>query len=159
MRWARGYLQVFKGYGLKLIKGALGGSFSCFDMSMTIMPAFILSTLSIVSDFILGIWGACVGDDVMIAVESIIDLLREMYTALFVMGLITTITEWNHIHTSMLKKILYVFTFPLFMFTYIPISFASLFIDPGWKPIRHSSSFDPEDLRVNIDTAANHKTL
>ena len=90
-----------------------------------------------------------VGDDVMIAVESIIELLWEMYTALFVMGLITTITEWDHIHTSTVKKVLYVFTFPLFMFTYIPISFVSLFTNPGWKPICHSSSFVPEDIRAD----------
>ena len=158
MRWARGYLQVFKGYGLKLVKGALKGSFSCFDMSMTIMPAFILSSLSIVSDFILGIWGACVGDDVMIAVDSIIGLLWDFYKALFIMGLITTVTEWHHIRTALLKKILYAFTFPLFMFTYIPIAFASLFTNPGWKPIRHSSTFNPEDIRIPADTRAGRKT-
>ncbi len=151
MRWARGYLQVFKGYGLRLIKGSVKGSFSCFDMSMTIMPAFILSTLSIVSDFALGIWGACIGDDVMIAVASIEELFEEFYAALFMIGLITTGTEWNHIHTTPVKKLFYIFTFPLFMFTYMPISFASLFHNPGWKPIRHASTFDPEDLRVNAD--------
>ena len=158
MCWARGYLQVFKGYGLKLIKGTLRGSFSCFDMSMTIMPAFILSTLSIVSDFALGVWGAWIGDDVMIAIESIAELLGEFYAALFVMGAITTVTEWKHIHTSTVKKVLYVFTFPLFMFTYIPIAFASLFTNPGWKPIRHSSTFNPEDIRIPADTRAGSKT-
>jgi len=153
MRWARGYLQVFKGYGLDLIKGALKGSFSCFDMSMTIMPAFILSTLSIISDFALGIWGALVGDDVMIAVTSVAELLLELYAALFILGLITTISEWSCIHTSNIKKIFYTFTFPLFMLTYIPISFVSLFVNPGWKPIVHSASFTPDKIRrtnVNV---------
>ena len=154
MRWARGYLQVFKIYGLQLIKGSLRGSFSCFDMLMTIMPAFILSFFSIFSNLVLGIWGACIGDDVMIAVYSIAELLGKFYMGLFFMGLVTAITEWDHIHTTPVKKILFVFTFPLFMFTYLPISFVSLFVNPGWKPIRHSSSFDPEDLRRDTDTDA-----
>ena len=151
MRWTRGYWQVFKAYGLRLIKGIFKGNFSCFDMSMSIMPAFILSTLSIINGIALGIWDARIGGDVMIAVTSIAYLFGEFYAALFVMGLITAITEWGHIHTETIKKILYVFTFPLFIFTYIPIALVSLFVNPGWKPIRHSSAFDPEALETNPD--------
>ena len=82
----------------------------------------------------------------MIAVSSIADHFCKFYLGLFGMGLITAVTEWKHIHTSTVKKILYVFTFPLFMFTYLPIAFVSLFSNPGWKPIRHSSTFVPEDI-------------
>lgn len=145
MRWSRGYLQVFGGYGRELVRGAFRGSFSCFDMSMTIMPAFILSTLSLVSNVSLSVWGACIGDDVMIAVESIASLLGSMYATLFVVGVVTTLTEWRHIYTTSAKKILYAFTFPLFMFTYIPISLSALLVDPGWKPIRHSVAFAPHN--------------
>ena len=143
MRWSRGYLQVFRGYGVKLIRGVLQGSFACFDMAMTIMPAFVLTLLSLVCNLALGIWGASIGDDAMIAVRSIGSLFLGMYLSLFVIGAITTASEWRHIHTSARKKLFYTFTFPLFMFTYIPISVAALFVDPGWKPIRHSVRFDP----------------
>ena len=53
---------------------------------------------------------------------------------------ITTVTEWKRIHTKAVKKALYAFTFPLFMFTYIPISFAALFSKGEWKPIEHRVS-------------------
>ena len=53
---------------------------------------------------------------------------------------ITTVTEWKRIHTKAVKKVLYAFTFPLFMFTYIPISFAALFSKGEWKPIEHRVS-------------------
>ena len=43
-------------------------------------------------------------------------------------------------HTKAVKKVLYDFTFPLFMFTYIPISFAALFSKGEWKPIEHRVS-------------------
>ncbi len=140
MRWAKGYLQVFRIYGSDLLRQALRGNFSCFDMSMTIMPAFILSALSIISNIVLGIWGACIGDDVMIAVRSVGGVLADMYMVLFAIGAITVVTEWKHIHTSVPKKILYTFTFPLFMFTYLPISLAALFVRTSWKPIAHTYS-------------------
>lgn len=140
LRWSKGYLQVFKGYGLKLVRGMLRGSFSCFDMAMAIMPAFILSAISIVCNVSLGIWGAKIGDNIMIAVESIGQLIFNMYLTLFAIGLITTISEWKHIRTTTPRKIFFSFTFPLFMFTYIPISFAAFFCKCEWKPIIHRVS-------------------
>ena len=35
LRWARGFLQVFRKYGFGLVKGIGKGHFSCYDMSMT----------------------------------------------------------------------------------------------------------------------------
>ena len=37
---------------------------------------------------------------------------------------ITVASEWRHIDAAPMQKIGYVFTFPIFMFTYIPISVA-----------------------------------
>ncbi len=48
LRWSRGYLQVFRKYGGKLLSGMFRGSFSCYDMAMSIMPAAVLTGLSIV---------------------------------------------------------------------------------------------------------------
>ena len=138
MRWSRGYLQVFRHYGRRLLSGMFHGSFSCYDMSMNIMPAFILSTLSVLCNVTLGVWGAVAGEDVMIAVQSVAETLRNMYLMLFILGAVTTVTEWNHIRTKAYRKILFTFTFPVFMFTYLPISITSLFVNTGWKPIRHT---------------------
>ena len=59
----------------------------------------------------------------MIMKKRILALLLAL--TLLVLGGITTVTEWNQIRTSSVKKFVYVFTFPLFMFTYIPISLAA----------------------------------
>ena len=37
LRWAKGYIQVFRRYGADLLKGTARGSWSCFDMSMSIL--------------------------------------------------------------------------------------------------------------------------
>ena len=63
--------------------------------------------------------------------------VMNMYLTLFLIGAVTTVTEWKQIHTSAVKKIFYAFTFPLFMFTYIPISVAAIFMKVEWKPIEH----------------------
>ena len=142
LRWSRGYLQVFRRYGGKLIRSIFQGSFACYDMAMTIMPAFVLSVLSITLNLVLGVWGAWIGDDVTIALHSIGQMLLNTYLLLYVLGAITTITEWKQIRCSTGKKILYTITFPLFMATYIPIALTSLFCRVSWKPIEHSFSLD-----------------
>lgn len=148
MRWAKGYLQVFRKYGIKLLAGTFKGSFSCFDMSMSIMPAIVLTCIGIVANVSLAVVGAIRGDNVMIAVESLAECLANAYILMYAIGLITTISEWRKIHTTAVKKILYTFTFPLFMFTYIPISFVALFAKVTWKPIEHTAAVSLGDIKA-----------
>jgi len=66
-RWAKGFFQVFRHYGKALLKNAVRFYWSCYDMAMNIMPAFMLSTVQLVSitglliaNLIVGIVGACI---------------------------------------------------------------------------------------------------
>ena len=60
-------------------------------------------------------------------------------TFLFI-GLFTTISEYKNIHCSTVKKVMYIFTFPLFMLTYIPIAVTAIFKRVEWKQIKHCES-------------------
>ncbi len=140
MRWAKGYLQVFRKYGLKLICGIFRGSFSAFDMTMSIMPAIVLTFIGIVANVSLAAIGVLEGGNIMIAVESLAECLLNSYVMIYFVGLVTTISEWRKIQSPAYKKLFYTLTFPLFMFTYIPISFAALFAKVTWKPIEHNVS-------------------
>ena len=140
LRWAKGYIQVFQRYGGKLLKGAARGSWSCFDMSMSILPAFILTALCLLANITLSVLGLMQGVGVWFAMRSLLECMGSILATLLVLGGITTVTEWNQIRTSSVKKFVYVFTFPLFMFTYIPISLAAFFCKPQWKPIEHRVS-------------------
>ncbi len=42
---------MFGRSGAKLIKGMFKGNFSCYDMAMSIMPAIILTGITVVVDF------------------------------------------------------------------------------------------------------------
>ena len=142
MRWARGYLQVIRHYGWKLIKGIFKGSFACFDMSMNIMPAYILTIASIALNLILAIWGTIIGDDIMIAVWSILRLVGSAVAAVFLVGAIAVITDWKRIRMTTFKKILSMLYFPFYMATYVPIAVAALFIRSEWKHIPHDASVE-----------------
>ncbi len=147
MRWARGYLQVFGKHGKGLFKGILKGSFSCFDMLMNIMPALILSILALIVNTVFALINVGNVSALWQIGISLIITLGNAYGTLFIIGLITTVTEWKSIHTSSVKKVLYTFTFPLFMFTYVPISAAAFFKKVEWKPIEHTRSKSLEEIK------------
>lgn len=147
IRWAKGYLQVFGKYGKDLLKGISRGNFSCFDMTMAIMPAVILTVICFVINAFSAVMTLLSGGDILPIILSVGESVLNIYLTLFAVGAITTITEWKQIHTSGVKKIFYTFTFPLFMLTYIPISLAAFFVKVEWKPIAHTVSISVSELR------------
>ena len=139
LRWAKGYVQVFLRYGGQLLRGAARGSWSCFDMSMSILPAFVLTSLCLLANITLTILGLMQGAGVWFALRSLLECLGSILATLLVLGGITTVTEWHRIHATTAQKLVYTLTFPLFMLTYLPISLAALFMKVEWKPIHHSA--------------------
>ena len=138
LRWSRGYLQVFGRYWRKLLTGICRGSFSCFDMTMNIMPAAVLTGISTAVNLAAVAYNFASHSSFAELAGAALTIAAGLYSTMFVLGAITTATEWKNIMCPSAKKVLYVFTFPLFMLTYIPICIVSLFYDPGWKPITHN---------------------
>lgn len=149
LRWAKGYLQVFKKYGLTLTKGIFHGSFSCYDMLMNILPAAILTAISIPVNLGAAFYAFAANASLAILGRSLLQMFISLCMTVFILGVITTISEWKQIHCSTGKKILYAFTFPIFMLTYIPIYIVSLFSKVEWKPIRHEKSLTLEQIIMN----------
>ena len=110
LRWSRGYLQVFKKYGRALISGIFSGSFSCYDMAMSIMPAAVLTGLSIVVNLGAALVNVLYYHEWGVLGVSALQTLVNLYLTLFIIGAITTATEWKSIHCEPAKKIFYVFT-------------------------------------------------
>ena len=146
MRWSKGYLQVFRKYASELFFGIARGSFSCYDMTMNIMPAAVLTGLSVVVNIGAAIANATSGGSMAVLAVSVLQTLMSLYLTLFVLGAITTATEWKNIRCAAWKKVLYAFTFPLFMLTYVPICIASLFTKVEWKPICHTRVMTLEQI-------------
>ncbi len=137
LRWAKGYIQVFKKHGADLIKGIFNGDFSCFDMAMNIMPAAALSALSVAVNTFCAFDAFLSGKSLLPVVFSFCESIFGIYLTLLFIGAITLFSEWKKIPAPAAKKIFYLFTFPFFMLTYFPISLCALFMKVEWKPIHH----------------------
>ena len=141
LRWARGFLQVFAHHGPELMRQTLKtGRFSCYDMTMTILPSIFLSMATCLMNAV-GVTAAiCNGEDVTGLLMLAVHWCVNVYWMVFALGMITTITERKQIHCSTKKKILYTFTFPIYLFSYVPISIAALFKQVKWEPIQHGNA-------------------
>lgn len=147
MRWAKGYLQVFRTYGLQLLRGIFKkGGFACFDMAMSVMPAIALTMLGMLVNLAAAVVCVLDGQSLGVIAWSAAEMLGNTYLLLLFLGGVTTLTQWREIRTTAVKKICYTFTFPLFMMTYIPISFLALFCKVEWKPIEHRRALSFSEL-------------
>lgn len=153
-RWAKGFYQVFWHYGARLAKGIVtnpkGSRFACYDMLMTIAPGMLLTIISVTFNAIIIALAAAgmMSAGVMVAssVSSICFCLMNYLVFMFMFGVLTTFVEWDSIHSTTAKKIRYMFTFPFFMLTYVPIALVALVKKCNWKPIKHSINVDVQEF-------------
>ncbi len=154
LRWSKGFYQVDREYTVPLLKGCfrkgrLGSS--CYDMFITIAPGMLLTVAMILINTILLVGflvqPSYISQEVIgrLAV-LILSAFASFYVIFFLYGMITVLSEWSHIDAKPVQKLGYVFTFPIFMFTYIPISIAALVQKVEWKPIHHTATKREIDL-------------
>ena len=145
MRWTKGFYQIDARYTGALLRGCTRGgrhTMSCYDMLMTVAPCnlvtigvlalALLTCLTSLTQPTFVIWRV-----LRMLGRIVLMTLKGVSMSLFLFGAFTMLTEWKKIDGSAPKKVLYIFTFPLFMLTYIPISVAALVGKVEWKPIRH----------------------
>ena len=152
MRWTKGFYQVLFTYGRHMFK-SIGKfhRFAAYDMLMVVGPAMLLTLMCLLVNVTFIAVGSlshgflATDAEIEMAIGSIIMMLAYMYGTFFVMGLSTTITEWKHIHCPQKWRIFTnLFTFPLFMFPYVPLTVAALFLKVDWVPT-------PHDVSVTLD--------
>lgn len=149
LRWSKGFLQVWAKYGRRLVRGIFKGSFSCYDMTMTVCPAYLVSVISLIFDLI-GIVLCIVTRNYHLIsglVTLIVAALIEAYLLFFAMAVVTLITEWKRIHCRSSEKIGYLFFFPIFLITYMPVALVALFKRVEWKPISHTRSVTVDEVK------------
>ena len=145
MRWTKGFYQVFFTYGGHLLKSIVHfRRFAAYDLMMTIAPGMLLTLISILANGTFMLVGSlshgflATDRELGMCFGSILMTLLYMYGTFFVMGLLTTVVEYRHIHCKQKWRIITnLFTFPLFMFSYIPLTVAALFLKVDWVPTPH----------------------
>ncbi len=152
LRWSKGYLQLIQAHGGDLFKGIFRGifkkgDFTCFDIGMNIFPAYLLGIVAQIVNIVGIIVSVCIGSGITTVLLSILQILFNSYIIAFVVGLIATIDMWKIIPAKTAKKIIYIFTFPIYMMTYLPISVAAIFSKASWVPTVHECTRSLDDLR------------
>ncbi len=162
-RWAKGFYQVFAHYAWGLVKGIFtnerGHRFACYDMLMTIAPGMLLTIISVVFNTVIVVLSftgvMSTGVAVASSLSSIFFCLFNYYMFMLVFGILTTFVEWNSIRATTARKIGSMFTFPLFMLTYIPIALVALVKKATWKPIAHTISVDVAEFAETKEVTTN----
>ena len=109
LRWSKGFLQVFRYYGPQLIRRAIKErDFSAVDFTLLLCPVTGWS-----SGIVLAVLG-------MMALAGL-----------------TIIAERGQIGATNKELFAYVLSFPIYMLSYVPISFQAIFSKVQWKPIEH----------------------
>lgn len=153
MRWTKGFYQVFFSYGRDLAKGISKGQFASYDMLMTIAPGMILTLLSfsvnatylVIGSLSHGFFATQAELDMCLG--SLIMTFVSLYVTFFLLALVTTVSERSHIHARKRWRVISnLFTFPIFMMTYVPITVAALFKKVEWIPTKHDIAVDLSDV-------------
>ena len=151
LRWAKGFYQVFFKYHKNLIKEITTlKSFAVYDMFVTVFPAIFLTIIDFILYTTIFFYSLLVKKDGLLLFTSIIKIplinMGLFYLLLYSIGVVTLVSEWKKIHAKTYKKILYTFTFPIFLLSYIPISIIAIFKKVKWVPIEHNVEINMEQI-------------
>ena len=149
LRWTKGFYQLFYEYGSQLLKRFFTtASFTCYDVLITLTPGFVFLASVLLIGVITAINSAMVMSVYFAQIlHTFLLACATSYLLFFLLGMSTTLAEWKRIYCPNRKKILYMFTFPIFMFTYVPLSVIALFVKIKWKPILHAVSINAEQVK------------
>lgn len=156
MRWQKGFYQCFVGYFWALFAALFTrNGFASYEMIIMIFP---FSIISVVWNLIYIIFGAFysfttkvvpgVPMPITFVLSGIMFSIAFFYVLLFAYGMLILISERKRVKTTFLQKIKYSLMFPIFMFSYIPISIVALFKKVKWKQIPHTDSRTIEDIEA-----------
>lgn len=138
LRWSKGFLQVFRYYGFELIRhGIRERDFSSLDFSLMLCPFMVLAIVRLVLGFIFALFGFVTWQSQISAASSLITTTLSSVLGMMVFVSLTMIVEHNKLGATKKELFAYALSFPIFMLSYVPISFQAVFSKSEWKPIVH----------------------
>ena len=148
LRWSKGFLQVFRYYGPALIRRAIHErDFSCIDFTLLLCPFMLLAMIRIALGAIYAAFGFVSWSSQL---GSLFNWMNGIvWSLLFMMALaaLTIVVERKQIGATNKELFAYVLSFPIYMLSYVPISFQAIFSKAQWKPIEHKGGTpDNEEL-------------
>lgn len=145
-RWAQGGIQVSMRYVGAMLRGIFTGgwvSYASFETTTLSLWGFALATLSGALALLLTLLdGGLAG-----LLRGLMTAFFWSYVSIFAMGSLTLAMEWKRIRATGRQKLCYLFTFPFFMMTFLPITLAAPFQKFHWSPITHTVAITTDSLQ------------
>ena len=142
LRWCKGFLQVMASRGAKLGRAALRGRWSCADLLISRIAPVLFNLLAL--GFAAA--GAALAGGPVLVLAALGRILACGYLSMLVMAALTTCTEWKRIQAPAVWKLAGIFTFPLYMATYLPIALAACVRRVEWTPVAHTRAVSLNQL-------------
>lgn len=143
VRWSKGYLQVFNYYAPALIRRAITErDFSCVDLTLLICPFVVLWSIREILGLIFAACGFVTWSSQLQQILSWLIGTAWGLIGMMLLVAVTCIAERKRIGATNKELVAYCLSFPIYMASYVPISFAAVFAKSDWKPIVHRGQAD-----------------
>lgn len=148
-RWVQGGIQIAFRCGGDIFRGMLkGGRIGYASLETATLSlwgycaAALCGLLSLLAQYLEGGFPA-VGYGLLCG-------LLGSYWSLLLVGFMTLVMEWPRIRATDGKKIMALFTFPVFMMAYVPITISAFFRKFHWLPIEHTHAVSARELQSTL---------
>lgn len=142
LRWCKGFLRVMASRGAGLGRAALRGSWSCADLLISRIAPVLFNLLALGFAAV----GAALAGGPVLVLAALGRILACGYLSMLVMAALTTCTEWKRIQAPAVWKLAGIFTFPLYMATYLPIALVACVRRVEWTPVAHTRAVSLNQL-------------
>lgn len=149
LRWAKGFFQIDMKYlgdlahGVHTSKGARNMAF--YDVLMTCIPCTLvivalvgMALYALFASIFMPYYVRLLFQKEMM--DFLISTVWGTWSGMMGLGAITVISEWKRIPSDTWGKIRYIWMFPMYTISYLPITVHALFAKVEWKPIQHYST-------------------
>lgn len=138
LRWSKGFLQVFRYYGPALIKRAVRErDFSAVDFTLLLCPFTVLGIIRVVMGCLFAAFGFVTWQSQLSSLTGWSTGIVTSVVGMMALAALTIIVERGQIGATNKELFAYVLSFPIYMLSYVPISFQAIFAKAQWKPIAH----------------------
>ena len=138
LRWSKGFLQVFRYYGLALIKRAVRErDFSAVDFTLLLCPFTVLGIARILLGMLFAACGFVTWQSQLNSLTGWMSGIVLSVVGMMGLAALTIVAERDHVGATNKELLAYVLAFPIYMLSYVPISFQAVFAKSEWKPIEH----------------------
>ncbi|KFI59320.1 glycosyltransferase family 2 protein [Bifidobacterium cuniculi] len=151
VRWSKGYLQVFRYYGAALLRrGIKERDFSTIDFMLWICPFMVIAVIRIAMGMLFAACGFVSWASQMASLLNWTTGIVNSVIVMMALAALTAVVERKNIGATNKELFAYVLSFPIYMLSYVPISFMAIFAKAEWKPIVHrgAPAGDPAALTV-----------